>query len=75
MIREAKNMVDGRNVLCIYGKEHSCMFAFDDIEDAKQVLKIISIISGKPMKNRRENYWIVGSNGMDIIADLIEFPF
>lgn len=75
MIREAKNMTDGRNVLCIYGKKHSCTFAFDDIEDAKQVLKIISIISGKPMKNHRENYWIVGSNSMDMIADLIEFPF
>lgn len=75
MIREAKNAFDGRNVLCIYRNGHSCSFAFDDIEDAKKVLKIISIISGKPMKDHGENYWTVGSNTMNKVADLIEFPF
>jgi hypothetical protein len=75
MIREAKNAFDGRIVLYIFDKERPCAFAFDDIEDAKKVLKILSIISGKPLKDHGENYWTVGSNTMNKVADLIEFPF
>lgn len=75
MIREAKNAFDGRIVLYIFDKERPRAFAFDDIEDAKKVLKIVSIISGKPMKDRSGNYWFVGSDTMNMVADLIEFPF
>ena len=74
MIREIPQSTGGRIVLTLFDGVRHHFYAFDDLEDAKKVLEMLSLAFGSTVEDLTNEYWKVQGEH-DKYAELMHYPF